>query len=151
MSDTDEVLLEFKRFPAEKQEQIRQLVSYCTLMGLNGKDLISIGGKLDRLQERHKFESSLAIGLSYKCVTVGKSAKEKERNQNRKWYYTDGNGVKWKFDRDCSYYNDSVVVTNCDSGKQKTFYHENFVKKPRTNARANIMANVHYGTITLNF
>lgn len=40
----------FKRFSKEKQEQVRQLVAYAQLMGLDGKDLVSIGGKLDRIK-----------------------------------------------------------------------------------------------------
>jgi hypothetical protein len=49
----------FKRFPAEKQEQVRGLVNYALLMGLSGKDLVSIGGKLDRIrttQERKRIK-----------------------------------------------------------------------------------------------
>lgn len=46
----DEEELVFKRFPAEKQDQVRGLVNYATLMGLTGKDLVSIGGKLDRIK-----------------------------------------------------------------------------------------------------
>ena len=50
MSESQEEELFFKRFPEEKQDQVRQLVSFATLMGLTGKDLVSIGGKLDRIR-----------------------------------------------------------------------------------------------------
>ena len=40
--------MEFKRFSEDKQEQIRQFVSYAQMMGLTGKDIRSIGDKLDR-------------------------------------------------------------------------------------------------------
>ena len=50
----DELLL-FKRFPPEKQEQVRQLVAYAQLMGLDGKDLVSIGGKLDRIKAAQEY------------------------------------------------------------------------------------------------
>ena len=104
----DEVLLEFKRFSADKQEQIRQLVAYTQLMGLTGKDLVSIGGKLDRIQRRKELESNLAIGLSYECVIAGQSKKDKIKNENRKWYYTDGHGTKWMFNGD--YYGISISL-----------------------------------------
>lgn len=40
----------FKRFDDKKQEQIRQLVSYCTLLGLSPDDLVSIGNRLKRFK-----------------------------------------------------------------------------------------------------
>lgn len=43
-----EEIFELKRFPKDKHEQIAGLVQYATLMGLSGKDLVSIGGKMDR-------------------------------------------------------------------------------------------------------
>ena len=51
---TDEKELIFRRFPEDKQEQIRQLVAYTTLMGLSGTDLVSIGGKLNRIEEKNQ-------------------------------------------------------------------------------------------------
>lgn len=43
-----EEIFELKRFPKDKHEQIAGLVQYATLMGLTGRDLVSIGGKMDR-------------------------------------------------------------------------------------------------------
>lgn len=57
---TEEELL-FKRFPAEKQEQVRQLVAYAQLMGLNGKDLVSIGGKLDRIKASAEYRRNKSL------------------------------------------------------------------------------------------
>lgn len=64
--------LEFRRFPPEKQDQVRQLVSYATLLGLDGKDLISIGGKLDRLQLsiEHKKNMALIQPLLGQCKSI---------------------------------------------------------------------------------
>lgn len=53
--------LQFRRFSPERQEQIRQLVCYATLMGLNGKDLISIGGTWDRSLSTAKRKENIAI------------------------------------------------------------------------------------------
>jgi hypothetical protein len=145
----DEIQLEFRRFSADKQEQVRQLVAYTQLMGLTGKDLVSIGGKLERIRKRQEADSYLAIGLSYKCVPVGQSKKLQLLNENSKWYWTDGKGTKWRFERE-RYYS-GIQVTNCTSGRQKTFYVDDLVTAPRSNVCANIMANVHAGYITLNF
>ena len=52
----EEVSLHFRRFSAEKQDQIRALVNYATLMGLDGRDLVSIGNKLNRIAARRKIK-----------------------------------------------------------------------------------------------
>lgn len=49
MDETDNNIY-FKRFDDKKQEQIRQLVSYCTLLDLTPDDLISIGNRLKRIK-----------------------------------------------------------------------------------------------------
>ena len=62
----DDLEINFKRFPREKQEQIRQLVNYATLMGLDGKDLISIGSKLERIKSNATNSAKMAkIGLVF--------------------------------------------------------------------------------------
>ena len=67
----DELL--FKRFPAEKQEQVRQLVAYAQLMGLDGKDLVSIGGKLDRIKAAQEWRRNKElVESSFKFYHVGK-------------------------------------------------------------------------------
>ena len=53
--------LKFRRFSKEKQEQIRQLVVYATMMSLSGKDLISIGGVLDRRGSVNEYKARVAI------------------------------------------------------------------------------------------
>lgn len=79
MSDQEEFLEEeqifFKRFPAEKQEQVRGLVQYATLMGLSGKDLVSIGGKLDRLKESAERVRNVELAESFDCRPIGIDAK----------------------------------------------------------------------------
>lgn len=68
---SDEIELEFKRFSKEKQEQIRQLIAYTTLMGLTGKDLVSIGGKLDRLEQKRDRDYRLGIVKAYDIRLIG--------------------------------------------------------------------------------
>lgn len=132
----------FSRFGDDKQEQIRQLVSYCTLMGLTGKDLISIGGKLDRMKASEDYKKNLEIGLSYPVTPV------KNFDVDSVWDYTDSQGARWRFRLQSSW---QVQVTNMKSGKRQTFYLDRYVKAVYRNYRANVMLNVHYGGITLNF
>jgi len=75
MEYTEEEELVFKRFPAEKQEQVRGLVNYATLMGLDGKDLVSIGGKLDRMKLSRIKKSNIQVVESYECLPIGKDTK----------------------------------------------------------------------------
>ena len=95
----DEELLVFKRFPTEKQDQVRALVNYATLMGLTGKDLVSIGGKLDRLKaaRERKHQEAVLDGMLEKVSPIGKDKKD-YRNQidPRRFDYTDGSGRKWR-------------------------------------------------------
>lgn len=143
----EEIQLEFRRFSDEKQEQVRQLVAYITLMGLTGKDLVSIGGKLDRIEKRKQEARNLAIGLSYQVVPVGRSVKDRAYNESSKWFWTDSLGTKWRFDRETGY---SVIVKNCMTNKHKYFYFNNAVGAKK-NYVANVMYHVHIGEIVLNF
>lgn len=47
MADTGQMRF-LKRFPESKHEQIRQLMSYIEMCGVSGRDLVSIGGYIDR-------------------------------------------------------------------------------------------------------
>jgi hypothetical protein len=65
--------LVFKRFPIEKQEQVRGLVSYAMLMGLDGKDLSSIGQKLTRMALAQSKKSNADRIADYSCLPVQKN------------------------------------------------------------------------------
>lgn len=61
----------FKRFNQDKQEQIRQLVSYCTLLDLSADDLISIGNRLKRIKNSSEIKNNKALVKDlYKDVFV---------------------------------------------------------------------------------
>jgi hypothetical protein len=89
----DEVVLHFRRFPQEKQEQVRALVNYATLMGLDGKDLVSIGGKLDRIKAKQEIERNREIVRSMGTRTIGKDS-----NRYRRWAWTSGDGTVYHFE-----------------------------------------------------
>jgi hypothetical protein len=147
--DTEVEELVFRRFPANKQEQVRQLVAYATLMGLSGKDLVSIGGKLDRIQFRRECTTNRAIIESMELDTVGKDTDFRQR-----WSYK-SNGVRYYFDEaDWHYVRIRSIAT------KKTMVvplREEYHFGPR-NWRyrgsfwvGNVMLNVYHGHIQLNF
>lgn len=70
MSEENE--LKFKRFSEDKQEQIRQLIAYTSLMGLSGKDLISIGNKLERIRKNAEAEKIWSLLDSFKVQGTGR-------------------------------------------------------------------------------
>jgi len=67
--------LVFKRFPAEKQELVRGLVSYAMLMGLDGRDLSSIGQKLTRMDLAQTRKANCAKIADYTRLPVQKNGR----------------------------------------------------------------------------
>lgn len=144
--DTEEVLLEFKRFSKEKQDQIRALVNYATLMGLNGKDLVSIGGKLERVKLKRDIMERRSIIESMDLSPIGT-----DRDFNRRWAYVDGSGVRYYFDN-LSYR--SVRITNCATKKSKIEDINDDYDVGRWSFKRgwdlpNVMLSVYYGGIKL--
>lgn len=148
----EEVGLHFRRFSEEKQDQVRALVNYATLMGLSGLDLVSIGGKLDRIKKKREVEhlSNIAEELCKSCALIGTDNKTANKD-HRRWNYTDGMGRKWKFD-DADYW--QVQVTS-DTGVKKRFRNLERWAVGRSNSAGwtmrQVMLNVHSGKIVLNF
>ena len=139
--------LYFRRFPQEKQDSIRALVSYTTLMGLSGKDLISIGGRLDRLRAKREAERNRDIILGMDIRHVGK-----DQDLRTRWAYIDNGGTRYTFD-DPDWYNVRIknhatnttsrvnVLEHYDCKKVRSLKHNRHL--------ANIMLNVHFGQIKL--
>lgn len=63
--------MKLRRFPIEKHEQIEQLVVYAKLMGLTGRDLVAIGGKMDRDERRDLVQSNMQLVDTFKCLPIG--------------------------------------------------------------------------------
>lgn len=57
MADTSKMRF-LRRFPESKHEQIQQLMSYIQLCGVTGKDLVSIGGYLDRSRKSETYRQA---------------------------------------------------------------------------------------------
>lgn len=60
------------RFPADKQDQIEQLIAYAQLMGLTGADLVSIGGKMQREQIKARKEANMKLINEFQCLKIGR-------------------------------------------------------------------------------
>lgn len=54
-----------KRFPESKHEQIRQLMNYISMCGVSGKDLVSIGGYIDRQRASEQYQHARARVQEY--------------------------------------------------------------------------------------
>lgn len=63
-----------KRFPEEKHEQIKQLMNYIQLRGVAGKDLVSIGGYIDRHRRSEQARIWIERVKSYDVKPVGKDS-----------------------------------------------------------------------------
>lgn len=75
----EEKLIEFKRFPKDKQEQVRQFVAYAQMCGLSGKDIRSIGDKLDRERKAVERRANMAIVNGFECLNIGEDAKRADK------------------------------------------------------------------------
>lgn len=144
--EEDDIVLHFRRFSKEKQDQIRALVNYATLMGLNGKDLVSIGGKLDRIATKRITDANRNIVNSMALRPIGK-----DRNYYDRWAY-EFNGVTYHFDR-AHYYD--VRIKNCSTNKTTTVhYDDNGYQVGRFVVKGNyhlpqIMLAVYHGELKL--
>ena len=155
---TDEVeqgedleLLEFRRFPKEKQDQVRALVNYATLMGLTGKDLVSIGGKLDRIKaSREKKQRNLIADEMIKnCELIGKDKNDGYARANpRRFVYTDSTGRKWRIEG-LDFYGARITS---DTGKAvRVRFAQRYDISGGKYDMKQCLLNIHDGHVKLNF
>jgi len=64
-----------KRFPEAKHAQVEQLIVYAKLMGLTGRDLVSIGGKMDREERAIVIRENMSVINSFECLPIGKDSR----------------------------------------------------------------------------
>jgi len=148
VSVDEEVTIEFSRFSKEKQDQVRALVNYATLMGLNGKDLVSIGGKLDRVKARREINTNRAIISNMDLRTIGK-----DKDCWTRWAWVDSQGTKYYFD-DVTY--GSVFITNTSTKQTLRCRYDSWAMPDtgrwafkRSNHLPSIMMGVYYVLIKL--
>lgn len=60
------------RFSQARQDQVEQLISYAELLGLSGRDLVAIGGKMDRERVKLKKTANMEIVRSFDCLPIGR-------------------------------------------------------------------------------
>lgn len=150
--EVDEELLFFRRFPAEKQDQVRALVNYATLMGLNGKDLVSIGGKLDRLKAaaERKQRHTIIAEMMKNVQPIGKDKAKFGYSNPSRFTYIDGSGRKWKLDG-VDYY--GCRITN-DAGETRRIRSMSSYDIGRSGGQYYLkqtLLNIYYGDIKLDF
>lgn len=143
-----EVKLErLKRFDTAKHEQLEGLLQWCQLMGLTGKDLVSLGGHIDRLQARQAVEQNLAICQGIQIDPVGK-----DNNTNTRWSIKTSTG-RYKFELG-SYYED-ITITSYATKVKKRYQANRIYELPRMDWRKRTkyqaLLDYHYGIIQLDF
>lgn len=143
----DEEQLFFKRFPAEKQDQVRGLVNYATLMGLTGKDLISIGGKLDRLNLAQKIKHNKDIVAGFKLHTIrGTRGIAHDMDSCFRIKTVDGS---YRFDA----YGSAWRIHSSKTNARKTHDPNDYElgRWNRRHYRYRMLLDIHYGIFQLNF
>ena len=80
-------LSRLKRFDKAKHDQLEGLLEWCALMGLTGKDLVSLGGHIDRAQAAEQVKSNLKLAETITFDPVGN-----DLEMAHKWSYNTPNG-----------------------------------------------------------
>lgn len=144
MSEDQEIY--FKRFDTHKQYQIRQLVSYVTLLGLSADDLVSIGNRLKRIKisEESKLNKALVKDL-YNQVSI-----DGYRYHNLVFTLKYNDKVyKFKFN---SWYSCMVEVENTTNKIKKNFNLKPYNAGGGISGRVQMaLVNIKNGDIVLDF
>ena len=139
--------LTFRRFSPDKQDQIRQLVSYTTLLGLTGKDLISIGGRLERIEKTRVMRSNKAIAAPY--MEQIEEMWSGGRNYSRRFIYRLESGKEYQIETDHWL---SIKITNLATKKEKKMTMQHYeVGFSQRSKMYTIALNVHDGHIKFDF
>lgn len=90
------------RFSKDKQEQLEQFVAYAQLMGLSGRDLVAIGGKIDREQAKQRKLANMEIVRGFECLPIGADTKHdldrrfKLKTVDGAYNFDDDNWNRWE-------------------------------------------------------
>ena len=103
-----------KRFDKAKHEQLEQLIAWSQLMGLTGKDLVSLGGHIARAQEREEVDRNINLVDNMGCEPIGKDSA-----MDTRWKFAQ-RGVVWHC-VDSGGYASSVRITNTKTKVTRTF------------------------------
>ena len=139
--------LTFRRFSPEKQDQIRQLVAYTTLLGLTGNDLISIGGRLERLTRSREVRQNRELAQEHydKLTQVWQNS----RSYGKKFIYDTFRDIKYTIETDHWL---GVNLTNNKSGKSKRQTMKSYMTGTGSKGLKYLVAiNIHHGHVDVNF
>ena len=139
-------LSRLKRFDEAKHEQLEGLLQWCALMGLSGKDLVSLGGHITRMEVASEAKSNRKLAETITFDPVG----EHDYNNSNKWSYNTPNG-RYTF-QDTNW--GRVAVTSNKTKVRKNIQIEQYQlgrlhwqKRERLNCALNII----HGKIVLDF
>lgn len=139
--------LTFRRFSPEKQDQIRQLVSYTTLLGLTGNDLISIGSRLERIVKSRAMKQNRELAEEHYSRLV--EVWQNSRNYGKKFIYTSLSDSKYVIESD---YWHGISITNNNTGKNKKQTMQSYeTGSGQKGLKYLIAINIHHGHIDVNF
>ncbi len=139
--------LTFRRFSPEKQDQIRQLVAYTTLLGLTGNDLISIGGRLERLTRSREVRQNRELAQEHydRLIEVWQNS----RSYGKKFIYNTFGDTKYTIETDHWL---GVNLTNNKSGKSKRQTMKSYMTGTGFKGLKYLVAiNIHHGHVDVNF
>ena len=101
--------IELKRFDQKQQAQVEQVIAFTRLMGLTGKDLVAIGGAIDRRERAEESKMRLAVANTITILPI------RGNKSNKRFKITNSTG---------NYYFEYIGWRTFDirsfSGKQKT-------------------------------
>ena len=136
----------FRRFDKQKQDQVRQLVSYITLLDLSADDLISIGNRLKRVKigEEVRINKALSKDL-YQNVSII------NYQFNNLVFTLDYNDTIYKFKFN-GWYNYTVNIENKSSKLTKNFNVKTYNVGSGVRAKViMVLVNIKNGDIVLDF
>ena len=141
-------LSRLKRFDKAKHEQLEGLLQWCQLMGLTGKDLVSLGGHIDRWEANEAMAKNKEIVKGIKIDKVGS-----DHGTENRWTIKTPTG-RYLFE--IGGYYDDVTVTSYKTKVRKTFHvHEHKYQLGRGHWRQRqrmaVLLDYHYGDIKLDF
>lgn len=144
------------RFPESKHEQIKQLMSYIQLCGVTGRDLVSIGGYIDRERKKETTKNNLVriADLDIRAIGVDKKSARWEWWHQR-WRVVTAAGNKYDFMDDT--WNNYRVYSHATKTSKNTSASNHYVGSWPSTWRYNkiqaheIMMDVADGRFLLNF
>ena len=140
-----------KRFPKDKQAQVMQLVSWAEMLGLTGRDLVAIGGKIDRDIKAREREENRKICQTFECLHIGDDRGSQRLNLRFKLKVDKSS---YRFERDGLY----TVEVYSNRTKIKKNFSLNEYELGRNDYtyyspvwRQKVLLNIYFGNIKLDF